>query len=49
MIVGLGVLKAGGAYLPIDPIHPPDRIQYMLPIRACVLLTQAHLITGFAA
>jgi len=46
MIVGLlGVLKAGGAYLPIDPIYPPDRIQYMLSDSgACVLLTQAHLI-----
>ena len=31
MIVGiLGVLKAGGAYAPIDPAYPPDRIKYML-------------------
>ncbi|MCP4151665.1 MAG: AMP-binding protein, partial [bacterium] len=31
MIVGiLGILNAGGAYLPIDPTHPLDRIDYML-------------------
>jgi amino acid adenylation domain-containing protein len=26
----LGVLKAGGAYLPLDPAYPQDRISYML-------------------
>lgn len=26
----LGILKAGGAFMPIDPSYPPDRIQYML-------------------
>ncbi len=26
----MGVLKAGGAYLPLDPDYPVDRIQYML-------------------
>jgi amino acid adenylation domain-containing protein len=30
MVALLGVLKAGGAYMPIDPGYPADRIAYML-------------------
>ncbi len=31
MIIGLlAIIKAGGAYLPIDPDYPKDRISYML-------------------
>jgi amino acid adenylation domain-containing protein len=31
MIIGmLGILKSGGAYLPIDPAFPGERIKYML-------------------
>src|SRR5439155_6758493 len=31
MIIGiLGIVKAGGAYLPVSPDNPPDRIDYML-------------------
>ncbi|MCX6582592.1 MAG: amino acid adenylation domain-containing protein, partial [Candidatus Aminicenantes bacterium] len=31
MIIGiLGILKSGGAYLPIDPEYPRERIDYML-------------------
>ncbi|TGV30499.1 amino acid adenylation domain-containing protein, partial [Mesorhizobium sp. M00.F.Ca.ET.186.01.1.1] len=45
MVVGmLAVLKAGGAYTPIDPSYPPERIQYMLSdSQAPTLLTQRHL------
>lgn len=45
MVTGIfGTLKAGGAYLPIDPGYPEDRIEYMLEDSgAGVLLTQKHL------
>ncbi len=36
MIIGiLGILKAGAAYLPIDPEYPIDRISYMLEDSNC--------------
>ncbi|MDO9451951.1 MAG: amino acid adenylation domain-containing protein [Stagnimonas sp.] len=41
----LGILKAGAAYLPIDPEFPPDRISYMLADSGSrVLLTQATVL-----
>ena len=47
MIVGLlGIIKAGGAYLPLDPAYPRDRLAFMLAdSSAPVLLTQEHLLT----
>lgn len=30
IVAMLGVMKAGGAYMPIDPEYPKDRIEYML-------------------
>ncbi len=45
MIVGLlAILKAGVAYLPLDPLYPPNRLAFMLEdARPLVLLTQRHL------
>ncbi|MCI5145933.1 MAG: amino acid adenylation domain-containing protein, partial [Candidatus Electrothrix sp. AR3] len=45
MVVGLlGILKSGGAYVPIDPTYPADRIAYMLEnSQVPILLTQDHL------
>lgn len=45
MMVGLlGIHKAGGAYLPLDPTYPKDRIAYMVEdAKVPVLLTQERL------
>ncbi|MFF5173342.1 amino acid adenylation domain-containing protein [Micromonospora sp. NPDC000089] len=40
----LAALKAGGAYLPIDPAYPPARVALMLgEARPPVVVTQRHL------
>ena len=40
----LAVMKAGGAYIPIDPTYPKERIDYMLETsKAKLLLIQASL------
>ncbi|MCX7923159.1 MAG: amino acid adenylation domain-containing protein [Clostridia bacterium] len=47
MIAIMGVLKAGGAYLPIDHEYPADRINYMLEdSEAGVLLTDRKFAGG---
>ncbi len=45
MVVGLlGILKAGAAYVPLDPAYPRDRIAFMLEdAEVPLLLTQAQL------
>ena len=48
MVVGLlGILKAGFAYLPLDPAFPSDRLAYMVSdAKAPILLTQATLVAS---
>lgn len=50
MIVSiLGVLKAGGAYLPMDPSYPEERLSFMLEdSNASILITQKGFIQKFS-
>jgi len=53
MVVSLlGILKAGCAYMPLDPHFPADRIEFMLKdSNSGILMTQSHLqenIQGFS-
>ncbi|MGZ8946431.1 MAG: non-ribosomal peptide synthetase [Methylococcaceae bacterium] len=45
MIIGLlGILKAGGTYVPLDPSYPAARLAYLLEdCQAKILITQSHL------
>jgi amino acid adenylation domain-containing protein len=45
LVVALvGVLKAGGAYIPLDPAYPDERLAFMVrDARAAVLVTQERL------
>ncbi|MFZ6180955.1 non-ribosomal peptide synthase/polyketide synthase [Nannocystis pusilla] len=51
MVVGLvAILKAGGAFVPLDPSSPPDRLSLLLAeAEAPVLLTRADLEGRFEA
>ena len=46
----LGVLKAGGVYVPLDPAYPTERLQYMLNhSQAHLVLTVSSLIERLPA
>ncbi|MBN3878011.1 amino acid adenylation domain-containing protein [Nostoc sp. JL23] len=49
MIVGLlGILKAGGTYVPLDSSYPQERLNFMLEdAQVSVLLTQENLLKHF--
>ncbi|SDI21682.1 amino acid adenylation domain-containing protein [Pseudomonas sp. BS3767] len=53
MVVGLlGILKAGAAYVPLDPGYPPERLRYMLedsaPVAVLVQRTTRELLGALA-
>jgi non-ribosomal peptide synthetase component F len=38
-------MKAGGAYLPLDPAYPRDRLAFMIEDSGVpVIVTQSHLV-----
>ena len=50
IVSALGVLKAGAAYLPMDPAYPSERLTFMLhDSRAAVLITQRGLAGAVGA
>ena len=50
MLVGLlGILRAGGAYLPLDPRHPRSRVDFIVRDSGIdLLVTQANVISTLA-
>jgi amino acid adenylation domain-containing protein len=47
IIAILGVLKSGGAYVPIDPEYPEERISYMLSDSRCKVLIDEQELENF--
>ncbi|MCA9465211.1 MAG: non-ribosomal peptide synthetase, partial [Nitrospira sp.] len=45
----LGIMKAGGCYLPLDPHGPPERLTFMLSnSQATILVTQTPITDNFS-
>ena len=44
IVAMLGIMKAGGAYMPVDPDYPMDRITYMLnETNSAIVLTYGYI------
>ncbi len=46
LICSLGVLKAGGAYMPLDPTYPPERLNLMMTDSGASLLITTPELNG---
>ncbi|WP_342332930.1 amino acid adenylation domain-containing protein [Pedobacter sp. FW305-3-2-15-E-R2A2] len=47
ILVILGILKSGGAYVPIDPEYPQDRVDYIVGDSGCVLVIDSEWLSEF--
>ncbi|HEY8898434.1 MAG TPA: amino acid adenylation domain-containing protein, partial [Niastella sp.] len=47
LVAILGVLKSGGAYVPIDPAYPADRTAYMKEDSGCKVIIDDHWLRHF--
>jgi amino acid adenylation domain-containing protein len=49
MVVGvLGILKAGGCYVPLDPEYPSERLKWMLEdVKIRILVTEQKMVDAF--
>ena len=47
LVTLLGALKSGGAYVPIDPDYPQERIDYMLADSQCKVVIDANELKKF--
>lgn len=47
MIISLlGIIKSGAAYLPLDPVYPKDRIEFMIEDAACKYFLVSERLKG---
>lgn len=44
----LAILKTGGAYVPMDPVYPSERLAYMLDTAGCELMVSETDLADFA-
>lgn len=47
LVVLLGILKSGGAYVPVDPEYPQDRVDYMLADSNCKVVIDSATLARF--
>lgn len=47
LVVILGIFKSGGAYVPVDPEYPEDRINYIVSNSRCKVVVDDTLLAGF--